>query len=270
MKHILLVSDLSCSSQFKRGRLVLSEMMNGTNTPNIQSNITTNIPNNTEGGKRLLCYDILSKFNDISHITPNGAEGKESDKHLVIISSVLSCLTSNGDQLKCTHKYFRSTSGRLPPISLEAYIARLLQYAPCEKECFLAALLYMDRLNERQNFVFNSMNIHRSYLVCLLLAAKFFEDQPCDNGYFATVGGVSLQELNSMEIRFLTLVDFRVSVSQWEFNMYSKLVEESILALCQPRLFLVSPEPPMIPITPDTTNSMLIPVAPAIPMVSTT
>jgi len=270
MKHVLIVSDLSCSSQFKRGRMVLSEMMTNTTT-NTTSNITSNISNNSEGGKRLLCYDILSKFNEISHIPPlNGADGKDSDKHLVIISSVLSCLISNGDQRKCTHKYFRSSSGRLPPISLDAYIARLLQYAPCEKECFLAALLYMDRLHERQNFVFNSMNIHRSYLVCLLLAAKFFEDQPCDNGYFATVGGVSLQELNAMEIRFLTLVDFRVSVTQWEFSVYSKLVEETILALSHPKLFLVSPEAPMIPITPDTTNSMLIPVTPAMPMVSTT
>lgn len=59
----------------------------------------------------------------------------------------------------------------------------------------------------------------------LLLAAKFFEDQPCDNGYFATVGGVSLRELNAMEVLFLTLTKHRISVDGSDFDKYSKVVE---------------------------------------------
>jgi len=232
------------------------------------TNIITNYSDDTQ--KRTLCYDILSKFSEISHVVTTSQDGKEVDKYQIIIASLLSNLTAKGDKLKCAHKIFRSSSGRLPPITLEAYIARLMQYAPCEKECFLAALLYMDRLSERQSFVFNSMNIHRSYLICLLLAAKFFEDQPCDNGYFATVGGVSLQELNNMEIQFLSLVEYRVCVTQWEFNMYAQLVEECVQCLNRPKIYFVSQEPSMIPITPDTTNSLLMHVTPAIAMVTST
>lgn len=222
--------------------------------------------------KRILCYDILCK-NDVSYLppsTPHNLEDKDADKYLIIISTVLSQLTAKGDKLKSTNKQFRSSSGRLPPITLEAYIARLLQYAPCEKECFLAALLFMDRLSERAGFIFNSMNVHRSYLVALLLAAKFFEDQPCDNGYFATVGGVSLQELNNMEVTFLTLVEYRVCVTQWEYNMYAQLVDEHIQNIGRPKLFFVAQEPSITPITPDTTNNLLMHVSPAIPMVTST
>jgi len=231
--------------------------MMGTATNNMDENTPT---------KRALCYDILCK-NDLSYVSNTTTDDKEVDKYLIIISNVLSQLTAKGDKIKCSNKQFRSSSGRLPPITLEAYIARLIQYAPCEKECFLAALLYMDRLSERTGFIFNSMNIHRSYLVSLLLAAKFFEDQPCDNGYFATVGGVSLQELNTMEVHFLNLVEFRVCVTQWEYNMYAQLVEDNIQNIGRPKIYFVAQEPSITPITPDTTNSLLMHVTPSIPMV---
>jgi len=235
-------------SQFKRGRM--------TNTMSAESD------------KRTLCYDILCR-GELTSIPASASDDKEVDKYLVIISNVLAQLVAKGDKIKCANKQFRSSSGRLPPITLEAYVARLIQYAPCEKECFLAALLFMDRLSERHNFVFNSMNVHRSYLVSLLLAAKFFEDQPCDNGYFATVGGVSLQELNTMEIHYLTLIEYRVSVTQWEFNLYAQLLEENVENIGRPKIYFVAQEPTITPITPDTTNSMLRHVTPAIPMVST-
>jgi len=180
------------------------------------------------------CQDILCKGDLFATTTTND---KEVDKYQLIISNVLSQLTARGDKVKNDNKQFRSSSGKLPPITLEAYIARLIQYAPCERECFLAALLYMDRLAERTGFVFNSMNIHRSYLVSLLLAAKFFEDQPCDNGYFATVGGVSLQELNIMEGLFLGLVEFRVCVTGMEYNVYAQLVEDNIQNINRPKIY---------------------------------
>lgn len=220
--------------------------------------------NNT---KKPTCYDLLCK-NDLPYVTNTSTDDKDVDKYLIIISNVLSQLTAKGDKLKSANKQFRSSSGRLPPITLEAYIARLIQYAPCEKECFLAALLYMDRLSERSNIVFNSMNIHRSYLCSLLLAAKFFEDQPCDNGYFATVGGVSLQELNTMEVQYLGMVDYRVCVTQWEYNMYAQLVEDNIQNIGRPKIYFVAQEPSINPITPDTTNNLLMHVTPSIPMVT--
>lgn len=231
-------------------------------------NTSTNTSSIDEANKRLLCYDILCK-GDMSVVPATVSEDKESDKYHTIISNVLTQLVARGDKLKASHRQFRSSSGRLPPITLDAYIGRLLQYAPCEKECFLAALLYMDRLSERIGFVFNSMNIHRSYLASLLLAAKFFEDQPCDNGYFATVGGVSLQELNVMEVHFLQFVDFRVAVTQWEFNMYAQLVDDNVQNIGKPKLYFVAQDSSVQPVTPDTTN-LLIHVQPSIAVATST
>jgi len=183
--------------------------------------------------KPTLTYDILCRDDAVGPLALTDEQKK--DKYLVVIATTLAQLTARGDKQKCSHKCFRSSSGRLPPISLEAYIARLLQYAPCDRECFLTALIYMDRLAEKCGFVFTSMNVHRSYLVSLMVAAKFFEDQPCDNGYFATVGGVSIQEINVMEITFLSLLEYRVAVSGVEYNLYAQVVEAKADYLDKPR-----------------------------------
>lgn len=193
------------------------------------------IHNHTElsSDKPILTYDLLCRDDPVASLALTDEQKK--DKYLLVIATTLLQLTTRGDKMKCTHKCFRSSSGRLPPIGLEAYIARLLQYAPCDRECFLTALIYMDRLAEKCGFVFTSMNVHRSYLVSLMIAAKFFEDQPCDNGYFATVGGVSIQEVNSMEITFLTLLNYRVAVTGIEYNLYAQVVEAKADFLEKPR-----------------------------------
>jgi len=211
---------------------------------------TDNIMDENKTQKKKACHDILCKGDLPCFATATGANDKEVDKYQFIISNVLAQLTARGDKVKSDNKQFRSSSGKLPPITLEAYIARLIQYAPCERECFLAALLYMDRLAERTGFVFNSMNIHRSYLVSLLLAAKFFEDQPCDNGYFATVGGVSLQELNIMEGLYLGLVEFCMCVTGMEYNVYAQLFEDNIQNSSKPQIY--TKEATSIGRTPDT------------------
>eukprot|EP01110_Echinostelium_bisporum_P008983 TRINITY_DN32048_c0_g1_i1.p1 TRINITY_DN32048_c0_g1~~TRINITY_DN32048_c0_g1_i1.p1 ORF type:complete len:258 (+),score=72.29 TRINITY_DN32048_c0_g1_i1:85-858(+) len=245
MKHPIDITSLYKTQ--KKGRPLEAD-----NTTIYYNNTIFSMSTNTTTSldKTPLIYDLLLK--DESTVSLNISEEERKDKMLVIIATILAQLVAKGDKIKSTNKQFRSSSGRLPPISLEAYIARLLQYAPCDKECFLTALVYMDRLIERVGFIFNSMNIHRSYLTALMLAAKFFEDQPCDNGYFATVGGVSVPEMNNMELTFLSLIDFRIAITPYEFNLYAQVTENKSEALERPKL-LCNKEA----ISPDTSASSL-------------
>lgn len=92
-----------------------------------------------------------------------------------------------------------------------------------------------------------------------------------------------------MEVVFLSLLDFRVSVTSWEFSNYASHVEEHMNNIGRPKLFFVAQEvslivalcalncvanrflqPSITPITPDTTNSMLMHVSPAAQMVTST
>jgi hypothetical protein len=80
---------------------------------------------------------------------------------------------------------------RPPAISIRDYLHRVLKYAACSGECFVLALVYIDRLiQSNPTFVVNSLNIHRLLITSVMLAAKFFDDQYFNNAYYAKVGGV--------------------------------------------------------------------------------
>ncbi len=58
--------------------------------------------------------------------------------------------------------------------------------AACSGECFVLALVYIDRIiQSNPSFMVNSLNIHRLLITSVMLAAKFFDDQYFNNAYYA-------------------------------------------------------------------------------------
>ncbi len=95
----------------------------------------------------------------------------------------------------------------------------------CSAECFILALVYIDRIIQRNGFMINSLNIHRIIITSVMLAAKFFDDQYFNNAFYAKVGGVPRQEMNSLELEFLFLVNFTLHVTP---DVYQKYYNELI------------------------------------------
>lgn len=88
------------------------------------------------------------------------------------------------------------------------------KYASCSSECFVLALVYIDRLIQRNNVILSSLNVHRIIItrcVCvplisyvpftgcltpcffflvprdsIMLASKFFDDMYFNNAYYAS------------------------------------------------------------------------------------
>lgn len=79
---------------------------------------------------------------------------------------------------------------RPPSIGVHAYLMRIGKYASCSTSCFILSLVYIDRLIQRNNFVIDSLNVHRVLITSVMLAAKFFDDHYFNNAYFAKIGGV--------------------------------------------------------------------------------
>jgi hypothetical protein len=52
------------------------------------------------------------------------------------------------------------------------------------------------------------------------VAAKQLCDSFCTNVHYARVGGISLRELNTLELEFLFLIDWRLSVGSSELQQY--------------------------------------------------
>ncbi|TYZ62464.1 hypothetical protein PybrP1_005585 [[Pythium] brassicae (nom. inval.)] len=101
---------------------------------------------------------------------------------------------------------------RAPGISVRDYLMRIHKYASCSPECFVLALVYIDRLQRMQGFVLTELNVHRVVITSVVLAAKFFDDHYFNNAYYAKVGGVLCKEMNELEIEYLLLINFSLHV----------------------------------------------------------
>ncbi|PRW58377.1 cyclin-U4-1 [Chlorella sorokiniana] len=111
---------------------------------------------------------------------------------------------------------------RPPGISLDAYAARLLRYCKCSPVCFVAAFAYMARLQRGGGGTcggalrVDALTAHRLMAVGCVVATKFFDDKYYANSHYAQVAGVSLRELNAMELDLLFRLDFRARVDSAE------------------------------------------------------
>ena len=100
----------------------------------------------------------------------------------------------------------------------------------------------LDTLNLSHFFVVDSFNIHRLVIAGVTCASKFFSDIFYTNSRYAKVsltnlnselaanisqvGGLPLPELNHLELQFLLLNDFRLSVPVEEIEAYGTMLVE--------------------------------------------
>lgn len=110
---------------------------------------------------------------------------------------------------------------RAPQLSIHDYLMRIATYFQCSHECFVLALVYIDRIVKlHPEFTICNLNIHRLLVTSVMLAAKFFDDVYYSNSYYARVGGVRKQEMNALEKLFLHLIEYRLHVLPQEYEQY--------------------------------------------------
>lgn len=162
---------------------------------------------------------------------PTPEEAAEGSILVKVLAAVLDRLVKSNNSIA------RSDPGQVtkfhalkaPGIGVEAYLERVHKYASCSNECFILALIYIDRLIERNNFLLTELNVHRVVITATLLAAKFFDDAYYNNAYYAKVGGVLVSELNGLEVDFLFRINFSLHASPEVFKKYkAELVAHSI------------------------------------------
>ncbi|CAE6431631.1 unnamed protein product [Rhizoctonia solani] len=123
----------------------------------------------------------------------------------------------------------------IPSISIEQYLLRILKYCPTTNEVFLGLLVYFDRMSKlatecaapqspapHRTLTIDSYNIHRLLIAGVTVASKFFSDVFYTNSRYAKVGGLPQTELNQLELQFLLLNDFRLSIPIDEMQRYAE------------------------------------------------
>mmetsp|Transcript_9013 Transcript_9013/g.14345 ORF Transcript_9013/g.14345 Transcript_9013/m.14345 type:complete len:343 (+) Transcript_9013:260-1288(+) len=108
-----------------------------------------------------------------------------------------------------------------PLISIQGYVSRIAKYSQCSSQSFILALIYIDRLIQRNpSFLITSLNAHRLFITAIVVAAKFSSDFFFKNSFYAKVGGISTPELNELELEFLFRIHFVLFVKEETFKQY--------------------------------------------------
>jgi len=106
-----------------------------------------------------------------------------------------------------------------PPIGLAAYIKRLVHYTriSISPVNLAIALLYLERLERLRICEINRFSVFRLLCTAYLVAFKRMEDPPVmKNNEYCKIAGVSLQEMNRLELQFLKAIDFDLGVGMDE------------------------------------------------------
>lgn len=126
--------------------------MSGTQTMDIETEGVTNV-------KTLVIQNEKNSYEDAYLL--NGFRMLSGSTLIEIISLILEAILKETDKIQDT--YPSGFTGRsVPSISIKDYLLRIAKNSQCSDECFILALIYLDRITERnKEFIIKSVNIHR-------------------------------------------------------------------------------------------------------------
>jgi hypothetical protein len=90
-----------------------------------------------------------------------------------------------------------------------------------EKEVSILCLIYMERFIEKTGIYVSEKNWKKLLFMCLILASKIWDDESYENVHFAQVFSIiTLREINSMELIFLSMIDYEVNIKNSDYAKY--------------------------------------------------
>jgi hypothetical protein len=116
-----------------------------------------------------------------------------------------------------------------PLIKLEKYIQRIISATKCEEDTIIHSLFLIDSLCEINDIFLTKRNLHRILISAVVIAIKYSEDVYYSNDFYAKVGGISLQELNKLELEFFQMIHYKVYAEESVFLKYKLSIQEQML-----------------------------------------
>ncbi|KAI9030980.1 cyclin-domain-containing protein [Phycomyces nitens] len=141
---------------------------------------------------------------------------------LKIVANLINSIIDTNDRILTSENITHFHSRAVPNIAVQAYLSRILKFAPFPNEVLLSILVYFDRIAKlkRNRLAISSLNIHRLLISSIVVASKLTSDVFYSNTRYAKVGGLSLLELNQLELEFLFLCNFDLHVRLQDMQVY--------------------------------------------------
>ena len=139
-----------------------------------------------------------------------------------IISDLLNNICQENKSKKQRQNFlFKSFINKnIPSISVKDYILRLVKHSKINESTIIILLIYIDRICKINNFFLTYYNIHKLILAAFIIAIKYNEDNYYSMIIYSKIGGVTIAELNNLEIEFLKLIKFNLFIPEMLYNKY--------------------------------------------------
>lgn len=140
------------------------------------------------------------------------------------IAHALSCAASADMQDKVGRTILDCV--KVPDVPIAGYVHRLHAGFRCSDSVFVSALILLDRLlggpvhSGLGQLRLTVWNVHRMFLTCLILSAKYAEDGAFCNAHYGRVGGIHIQEVNRLEKSVFEAVNYNLRVEPEEYTAY--------------------------------------------------
>lgn len=134
----------------------------------------------------------------------------------------------------CAHNCYYPFQCKVAPVMpLLDYFQRLSQHTGCSDSVLVLAVTHIARVARQiPTFYVNNLTIHRLLLVSVLCSAKYLDDEYLKNSRYAYVGGIPTTEMNTLELIFLSLIQFSLHISS---ETYAQIYSELVLGMLQLR-----------------------------------
>ena len=106
------------------------------------------------------------------------------------------------------------------PIKIQDYLEHLYIYGRMNISTILLMLIYIDRLCNINKIKLSYKIIHKLMLASLIVAIKYNEDEIYSLKFYAGFGGVSIEELEYLEICFISRINFNLFIKEDIYNKY--------------------------------------------------
>ncbi|KAI3498535.1 hypothetical protein L2E82_14768 [Cichorium intybus] len=116
-----------------------------------------------------------------------------------------------------------------PDMTIQSYLERIFRYTKAGPSVYVVAYVYIDRFcRSLPEFRITGRNVHRLLITTIMVASKYVEDMNYRNSYFARVGGITTKEMNTLELEFLFLMNFKLHVNVSVFESYCCHLEREV------------------------------------------
>lgn len=151
--------------------------------------------------------------------------------YLITISRILQQMIASSPEALDYNNLTVFDSYDIPPISISDYLVRIMSYSRASSRNMVMGLSFIDKLSNDEDCPVNLTrhNVHRLLWVSIMVAAKFYEDFYLDNDSWGRIAGLTLQEINRLERKFLAYINFDINTKiDWFMNYVQLLLSYAV------------------------------------------